>query len=168
METSKNTSSLKENLLNIYYLHKLKILTAIFFLITFLIVILVFKINNEKKNNLAAENYIKAGLYLASGKEEESKKIFEKIINSKNKFYSLLSFNTLLEKNLISDEKKILEYFNFFEEMNLTNEQNDLISFKKGLFLIEANNKDQGQRILRDLINKESQFKSLAKDAITK
>ena len=29
----------------------------------------------------------------------------EKIINSKNKFYSLLSFNTLLEKNLISDEK---------------------------------------------------------------
>lgn len=168
METSKNTSSLKENLLNIYYLHKLKILTAIFFLITFLIVILVLKINNEKKNNLAAENYIKAGLYLASGKEEESKKIFEKIINSKNKFYSLLSFNTLLEKNLISDEKKILEYFDFFEEMNLTNEQNDLISFKKGLFLIEANNKDQGQRILRDLINKESQFKSLAKDVITK
>ena len=168
METSKNTSSLKENLLNIYYLHKLKILNAIFFLITFLIVILVLKINNEKKNNLAAENYIKAGLYLASGKEEESKKIFEKIINSKNKFYSLLSFNTLLEKNLISDEKKILEYFDFFEEMNLTNEQNDLISFKKGLFLIEANNKDQGQRILRDLINKESQFKSLAKDVITK
>ena len=168
METSKNTSSLKENLLNIYYLHKLKILTAIFFLITFLIVILILKINNEKKNDLAAENYIKAGLYLASGKEEESKKIFEKIIISKNKFYSLLSFNTLLEKNLISDEKKILEYFNLFEEMNLTNEQNDLISFKKGLFLIETNNKDQGQRILKDLINKESQFKSLAKDVITK
>ena len=78
METSKNTSSLKENLLNIYYLHKLKILTAIFFLITFLIVILILKINNEKKNDLAAENYIKAGLYLASGKEEESKKFLKK------------------------------------------------------------------------------------------
>tara|TARA_S200000501_G_C20200470_1_gene472729 strand:+ start:367 stop:519 length:153 start_codon:yes stop_codon:yes gene_type:complete len=49
METSKNTSSLKENLLNIYYLNKLKILIVIFILITFLIVILILKINNEKK-----------------------------------------------------------------------------------------------------------------------
>ena len=53
---------------------------------------------------------------LASGNKTESVNIYEKIILSKNKFYSLLALNTILEKNLISDTDKILNYFFLVEE----------------------------------------------------
>ena len=44
-------------------------------------------------------------------KKKKLKNIYEEIILSKNKFYSLLALNTILEKNLINDKKKYLDYF---------------------------------------------------------
>ena len=76
------------------------------------------KINLEKKNNLIAENYIKAGIYLNSGEKQKSKIIYEEIINSKNKFYSILALNTILEKDLISEKQKLLSFFDLIERIN--------------------------------------------------
>ena len=38
----------------------------------------------------------------------KSKALFEEIIYEKNKTYSILSLNTLIEKNLVTDERKII------------------------------------------------------------
>ena len=48
---------------------------------------------------------------MSKNQNKEAKKYYENIILSKNKFYSLLALNTILEKNLIEDKKKNFNYF---------------------------------------------------------
>ena len=58
-----------------------------------------FKINSERKNILISDKYIQAGLYLSSNNDKKAKILFEEIVLSKNEFYSILAFNTILEKS---------------------------------------------------------------------
>ena len=87
--------------------------------------------NFEKKNNLISERYIEAGLYLSSNDEKKAKEIYEEIIYSKNNFYSILALNTLLEKKLELNQEKVLDYFLIIEDLNISNEQRDLIIFRR-------------------------------------
>ena len=66
----------------------------------------LWKDNNNKKNILISEKYTKAQLLLSKNKKEAATKHYEEIIFSKNKFYSVLALNTILEKELIKDKKK--------------------------------------------------------------
>ena len=61
---------------------------------------------NKKENILTSENYIKGGILLADNQNDEAKKYFENIIETGDNFYSLLALNTILEKNLVTDQKK--------------------------------------------------------------
>ena len=60
---------------------------------------------------------------------------------------------------------KILEYFNLVESINLTRNQKDLILFKKSLFLLKEGDQE-GEKILKKLIQDNSQYKSLAEEII--
>ena len=106
-----NKIEIKDKLKNFYNKNKFKIYTIVFVLISVFFVFIIYKVNLQKKNELISENYIKAGLYLNSGKKKESLDIYEKIILSGNKFYSILALSIILEKNLITDQKIILDYF---------------------------------------------------------
>ena len=108
---------------------------------------------------MVSEKYIEAGLYLAKDDKIKSKELFEEIIYEKNSFYSLLSLNTLIEKNLVTDTKKVLNYFEIIESINYSKEQKDLITFKKGLYLIK-NSKDK-DLLDADLIAKNSKLGEL-------
>ena len=68
---------------------------------------------------------------------DKAKKIYEEIILSKNKFYSILALNTIIEKNLIKDKEKILEFFEIVEKSNFKKDQKDLIALKKALYMIK-------------------------------
>ena len=83
--------------------------------------------NLEKKNEKISEQYIQAGIMLALNNNRESKKIYEDIILSKNKFYSILSLNTILEKNLEEDKNKIFYYFSVLESLNLPSKTVQLV-----------------------------------------
>ena len=113
-----NKIELKDKLISFYYKNKLKIYLFFSVLIIVLISTTFIKINIEKKNSQIAEKYIKANLLLTSGKKENSKKIYEEIILSKNKFYSVLSLNTLIEKKLETNKDIILDYFKIVENLN--------------------------------------------------
>jgi len=154
-----------DKLISFYNNNKLKIYSIIIILLTLLILITFLKLNNKKKNNLISEKYIKAGLYLTSNKEK-SIEIYEEIILSKNKFYSILALNTILEKDLVLDNKKILYYFTTIDEISKSNEQNNLISFKRALYLIKTSNIEEGKKILKDLIKKNSKLKNLAEEIL--
>ena len=108
-----NKLILKDRLANFYNQNRLKI----FFLISVLLISVIFfsivKYNSEKKTILISEKYIQAGLYLAKNKKENAKNIYEEIIASKNKFYSILALNTIIEKDLITDKDKIMQFENF-------------------------------------------------------
>ena len=43
------------------------------------------------------------------------KKFMKKLFISKNKFYSILALNTIIEKNLETNEEKNIKYFNIID-----------------------------------------------------
>ena len=163
-----NKNTLINALINFFNINKIKIYILAIILIIISISSFFYKIHLEKKNYLIAERYIKAGLILATGKEVESTNIYKKILISKNTFYSILALNTIIEKDLITDENTILNYFLLLEGNIKSNDQKDLLNFKKALYLMKNKKTDQAEKILEKLISKESKFKLLAEEIITR
>ena len=159
---------LKEKIINIYNLNKKKINITILIFILITVSTIFVKFKKEKENNLIAEKYIKAGIYLSIDQKHNAKILLEEIILSKNKFYSILALNTIIEKNLILDHKKIIDYMVLAEDITKTSDQKELLLFKKGLYLIKNSKNLEGEKILKDLINKNSQLKFLAEEIIVK
>ena len=167
-QSLENKFSFKIKVTNFYNLHKNKIYVFSSILILALILFTYIKLDNERKNIKVAENYIKAGIYLSSDNKDNAKDIYEEIILSKNNFYSILALNTIIEKNLISDKKKILDYFLIIENSNLTNEAEDIIILKKALYLIKETDIQKGKNLLEGLIDKNSHLKSIAEELLKK
>ena len=159
---------LKEKIINIYNLNKKKINISILVFILITVSTIFVKFKKDKENNLIAEKYIKAGIYLSTDQKNNAKILLEEIILSKNKFYSILALNTIIEKNLILDHKKIIDYMVLAEDIIETNDQKELLLFKKGLYLIKNSKNLEGEKILKDLIKKNSQLKFLAEEIIVK
>jgi len=105
-------------------------------------------------------------LLLASDRKEESKEIFKEIIFSKNKFYSVLALNTIIEKNLEKNQTKVIEYFDIVENINKSKEQNDLILFKKALYLFKISKENEAKKILEMLLNSNTGFETLIRDLL--
>ncbi len=167
-ENIEKKQELKSRFIHFFDTNKFK-----FFILVSLIVIAIFafsffQINVKKKNSLMAEKYIQAGIYLANKKNADATLIFEEIIESKNKFYSILSLNTILEKKLLTDKKKILLLFKKIEKIKTTQEQRDLIKFKKALFLINNSEFEEGKKLLQEIAGSKSGLKFLAEEIISK
>jgi len=163
-----NKIELKDRLINFFIKNKIKIYFIFSFLIIIFILIGYLKISEKHKNSLIAEKYIQAGIYLASDKKALSKNLYDEIILSENKFYSILSLNTIIENNLEKDKSKILNYFNILEKINKTQEQQDLIIFKKALFLIKNSENQKGENLLKKLISKNSILKPISQELLGK
>ncbi len=158
----------KSILTNFYNLNKKKIFLFIFILLVIIISIFFIKYNKDKKNILIAEKYIQAGVYLSLNKKDNAKILYEEIILSKNEFYSMLSLNIILEKNLISDKTKILSYFETLEKVVLDKNNADLIKLKKALFLIKESNIQNGKDLLNNLVKENSNLKNIAQEILKK
>ena len=112
----------KEKVLNFLKKNKFKLFILFSILILFLTSFFWIKYLNKKENILTSENYIKGGILLADNQNDEAKKYFENIVETGDNFYSLLALNTILEKNLITDQKKILQYFERLENKKFSKE----------------------------------------------
>ena len=168
MEKEQNNNfELKDRIINKFRNNKLIIIIFLIILSTIFVTIYVFKSISEKENLQASEKYIRAGLFLASEKREKSRALFEEIILSKNKTYSILALNAILEQNLESDERKILEYFRIVEKLKMPVNQKNLILFKKALYLIKKSNIEEGNKLLKDIIKSESELKFIAEEIIS-
>ena len=105
---------------------------------------------------------------MAYNKKEKPIILYEEIIFSKDEFYSILALNTILEKKLILDEKKILEFFEIVEKENKKNYQKDLLTLKKGLFLLKISKIKEGNNLLKSLVKSNSKLKLIAEEALAK
>ena len=157
---------LGEKLINLFNKNRIKIYILIVLILVSIFFLFFFKNQKINNNNSIAEKYIEAGIYLSTNNEEKAKKLLDKIILSENKFYSILALNTIIEKNLITDKNKILNYFQILENIKSSDESHDLILFKKALYLLKISEKKNGQAILSELINKNSKLKTLAENII--
>ena len=159
--------TLKDKLNNLYNVHKVKIIILLLTFIIVLITSIFIQQKNKKNNNLIGEKYIQAGLNLSLNKKDEAQKLFDEIISSKNKFYSILALNSIIEKKLIDDDVKILKYFDALENIDFNDEVSDLLIFKKALYLLKTSKNEEGKKLLENLIKKDSRFKFLAEEVIT-
>ena len=157
---------INNRLSNFYKLNKVKIFTII--IISFVVVISIFllKHNNKKNNILIAEKYIEAGLQLSKNNKENARNLYEEIILSKNKFYSILSLNTIIENDLIKDNEKVLNYFELLKNLNFSKNKQDFLILKQALYLIKSSKKKEGEQLLKDLIKNSPQLNTLAEEII--
>ena len=147
---------LKENLKIFFNRNKKKIISIIILATIILVAVFILNENQDKKNLIISEKYVKAGVLLSNNDKDNAIKYFEEIIFSKNNFYSLLALNTVIEKNLISDKNKILNYFEILEEGITHKDYVDLVIFKKALFLIKNLESQKGNLLLNNLIKNDS------------
>ena len=89
----------------------------------------------ERKKWIVISKIYSGWIIFISNNLEESRKIYEEIILDKNKFYSLLALNTIIEKNLEKDNQKIFDYFEIIENLGYSDEQKDLFNLKKPYFI---------------------------------
>ena len=166
-ENIEKKQKLKSRLIDFFDKNKSKLYILISLIILTFLIFSLYQINIKKKNSVIAEKYIQAGIFLANKNNADATLIFEEIIESKNKFYSILSLNTILEKKLLTDKEKILQLFEKTEKIIETKDQRDLIKFKKALFLINNSEFDEGKKILQDIANSKSGLKFLAEEILS-
>ena len=159
---------LKDKLVALFQENKLKIYSLIGILLVTFITIIFININNEKRNILISEKYVQAGLYFGLDNKKKSKDLYKEIIFSKNKFYSTLSLYTILEKNLETDNNKILDYFKIVEKLVKSKSQKDLLIFKKALYLIKISKIQEGNDLLTSLVKSNSELKNIAEEILSK
>ena len=168
-QSLENKLNFKDKILNFYNLNKIKIYIILIIFILSLLSLAFINYKNDKKNVLISEKYVQAGLYLASNKKQSAKDLYEEIILSKSNFYSILALNTIVEKGLISDQLKVLEYFSLLEKSINEKETKNLLLFKKALYLIKfKDDKESGHQILKKLIDENSNLKALAQEIVEK
>lgn len=161
-----NRIELKNRLIKFYNFNKKKFYISLFFLIIILFSTFILKNNKERKNIFISEKYVQAGIYLKSERNNEAKILYEEIILSKNKFYSVLALNVILEEKLSLSNNEIIRYFEILENYISADDYSDLVSFKKALYLIKDSDFKKGNDLLKNLIDKNSKLKSLAQEII--
>ncbi len=167
-ENIEKKQELKSRLIYFFDKNKIKFFILISLLIIAIFALLLVQINVKKKNSSIAEKYIQAGIFLANNENTDATMIFEEIIESKNKFYSILSLNTILEKKLLTDKQKILQLFKKIEKKIENQDQSDLIKFKKALFLINNLEIEEGNKLLQEIADSKSGLKFLAEEILSK
>jgi len=161
MENEKKTDSFEkvENFLkknkNIFLI----ILTLIIFIF---IGFNYFNYYQNSKNEKISERFVQAGIYLSLNKKEKSKKIYKEIVSSKNKFYSLLALNSIIDNDLEQNSEEVLELFNIVENTKAEKEQKNLVKLKKALYLIKISKDNEGEELLGEIISDNSIWKGIA------
>ena len=128
--------------------------------------LIFFNYNQENKSKIISENYIKAGIFLSNNNKEKSKNIYKQIILSKNKFYSPLALNNILENNLEIKNNEVLKFFKIVESIKLPNEQKNLIKIKKALYLIKISKPEVGNKLLEEIILSNSVWSNMASEIL--
>ncbi len=159
---------IRSKFIRFYHSNKIKLIISCFILITIIIAIIIMKQIDKKKNISLAEKYVQAEILLSSNKNEKAKKLYEEIILSKNKFYSILALNTVIEKDLISDKKKIINYFSTLEKSSSSKDNKDLIILKKALYFLKESNTQESKKLLTNLVENNSNLKKIAQELLDK
>ena len=153
---------LVEKITNMVKKKKKLLLLIIFIIITILSIIFFFNYYQDNQNEKISEKYIKAGIYLSSEEREKSKIIYKEIILSKNKFYSILALNNIIENDLEQNSEEILKLFNIIENAKNEKERKNLIKLKKALYLIKISRPKEGNELLQEIISQNSIWGNIA------
>ena len=142
--------------------NKKKVITSFALLIIALISFIFFNNYQSSKNEKVSEKFIQAEIYLSSDNKEQSTQIYKEIILSKNKFYSLLALNEIIDNDLVTNNEEVLGLFKIIESIKVEKEQKNLIKLKKALYLIKISKNEEGKKLLSEIISDNSIWKDAA------
>jgi len=145
-------SDLIHKISNIVNKKKKLLLSILFIIIAILSVKIFLNYYQDNQNEKISEKYIKAGIYLSSKDKEKSKSVYKEIIFSKNKFYSILALNNIIENDLEENSDEVLKFFKIVENINITKEQKNLVKLKKALYFKKISRNTEGNRLLKEII----------------
>jgi hypothetical protein len=157
-----NKSNLIERISNIVKKKKKLLLSILFIIIAILLAMIFLNYYQDNQNEKISEKYIKAGIYLSSKDKEKSKSIYKEIIFSKNKFYSILALNNIIENDLEENNDEVLKFFEIVEKINITPEQRNLVKLKKALYFKKISRDTEGNKLLEEIIADNSIWKETA------
>jgi hypothetical protein len=157
-----NKSNLIERISNIVKKKKKLLLSILFIIIAILSAMIFLNYYQDNQNEKISEKYIKAGIYLSSKDKEKSKSIYKEIIFSKNKFYSILALNNIIENDLEENNDEVLKFFEIVEKINITPEQRNLVKLKKALYFKKISRDTEGNKLLEEIIADNSIWKETA------
>jgi predicted negative regulator of RcsB-dependent stress response len=152
----------KENrFINFLENNKKKILFLAIMLVAIIIVFFMYSKIQEKKNLQISQEFNKAKILLTKKNLDESKNLLIKIINKKNKFYSPLSLNIIIENNLVKNSNDIKNYYNTVIDIRSLEKENiNLIKYKQGLYLIKIGDDQLALDLLEQIVNSDSFWKN--------
>ena len=160
-ETKINSS---EKITNFVQKNKNIIVINFILIISVLVGISYFNYYQKSKNEKISEKFVQAGIYLSLNKQEESKKIYKQVISSKNKFYSILALNNIIDNGLEQNNEEVLKLFDIVENIKIEKEQKNLIKLKKALYLIKISRDNEGKKLLDEIISDNSIWKEAASE----
>jgi len=163
--TQKN-KNFSDNVINIIKNNRNIIIIILFLSFISLIGISYLGHYKENQNIKISEKFIQAGLLLQNNGKKESNNIYKEIIQSKNKAYSLLSLNNIIDNKLEKDQNEVLKLFNTIESIKLEQGQRDLVKLKKALYLIKISKNQEGNKLLNEIISTNSIWKNTALDIL--
>lgn len=152
--------SLKNKIINFYKEKKKFIYIALSFLIILFILFGYYLNFKEKEKLVFSEKYIKAKIHLLNENKEESRKILKELIFANSNTYSTLSLFLILSENLIKDKEEIILLFDHvLKNNNFDEEINNLIIFKKALFLSSFAGEEKLLESIKSLTNSDNMWK---------
>ena len=153
----------KKNNLIVFINKRKKILTYVIIIIVSLIIsFFTYQYFKQQEHIKTSEQFNTAKIKISKNLEQ-SKDILINIIEKKNKFYSPMSLNLLLEKKINLPNKKILELFDkVINIRGLEKNTKNLYILKKGLFLSEFSDENTILKTLNPLINSNSIWRTQA------
>ena len=154
----------KENFFILIIRKNLKIIIGVVISLLITVIIITLLDYKQKNNNIeTSEQFNQARILIVNKDFIEGKKILNKIIEKKNKFYSPLSLYLIIENNLEKDSKKLIELFDeILSNKKIEKENLNLIRFKKAVFLSNFDNDDVIIKTLEPVIDSDSIWREQA------
>lgn len=165
-DNTQKSKNFSDNVINIIKNNRNIIIVILFLSFILLIGISYLGYHKENQNIKISEKFIQAGLLLQNNEKKESNNIYKEIIKSKNKAYSLLSLNNIIDNKLEKDQNEVLKLFNTIESIKLEQGQRDLVKLKKALYLIKISKNEEGNKLLNEIISTNSIWKNTALDIL--
>ena len=163
MSNEKIKLNFNEKIINFTKKNLKLIITGLIILFIFIFIFLILKNYQEKNNIKIAEQYTYASILVKQEKLEESRIILESIVAQDHQFYSPMALYLIIDNNIISEELKIISFFDIILKNNSIEKENlNLIKIKKAIYLINIDNEELILRTLNPIINSNSVWKNTA------
>ena len=150
---------IKENRLKSFFItNQKKIFLFILIAITIFLGIFAYNYYKDVQNTKVSDKFNSVLVKISKNEKIQIQDQLIEIIKEKNKFYSPMALNLIIEKNIEIKDEEIINLFNIVLTISdLDKSDKDLFKIKKALFLSKENqNEEKILKLLKPIINSES------------